>query len=369
VTAPPCRRVRYVCLQATTEGQAAHAHVHEIIAGLRCRGWQVDLAEPAYHTAAAPTVLARLREFARLQWQVARAPRPDVLYLRQHFAAWPLALWARLRRVPVVQEVNGTWEDAFVAWPATRRLAPLVKWLVRTQLRWAHAAVPVTPALADWVEQVAGHRRLRVIPNAANTQLFQPDAPFPRHLPQPARYAIFVGALARWQGVDTMLAAIGSPTWPADVALVVVGDGVERPHVETAAAENPRLVYLGVQPYDVVPGLVAGSLLGLSVQWDERRGQTGLFPLKVFEYLAAGVPAVVSDYPGVAQLVRQTGAGWVVPPGDAEALAAVVDRAASREAERQSRGVRGRAAVVAHHSWDHRAGETAALLTEVCQRG
>ena len=36
-------RLAYLCLQPTTEGQAAHVHVREIIRGLRTRGWEVDL--------------------------------------------------------------------------------------------------------------------------------------------------------------------------------------------------------------------------------------------------------------------------------------------------------------------------------------
>ena len=42
----------------------------------------------------------------------------------------------------------------------------------------------------------------------------------------PARFVSFIGTLARWQGINTVIDALGRPAWPADVALVVVGDGV-----------------------------------------------------------------------------------------------------------------------------------------------
>jgi hypothetical protein len=42
----PSRRLSYLCLQATSEGQASHVHVHAILDGLSARGWDCRLFEP-----------------------------------------------------------------------------------------------------------------------------------------------------------------------------------------------------------------------------------------------------------------------------------------------------------------------------------
>ena len=137
----------------------------------------------------------------------------------------------------------------------------------------------------------------------------------------------------------------------------------ERPAVETAAAADPGIHDLGRQPYRVLPGIVARSICGLVPKNNlgDRTG-TGLYPLKVFETLACGVPAIVSDFPGQADLVRDNNAGLAVPAEDPVALArAVGDLASDPEIARAS-GTRGRAAIVAAHSWDIRAGATQDVL-------
>ena len=88
-----------------------------------------------------------------------------------------------------------------------------------------------------------------------------------------------------------------------------------RPEVEQAALKTPRLQYLGRLPYREVGAVVAGAAASLVPKIrDNDRNETGLFPVKLFEIMACGVPAIVSDYPGQADLVRRGRCGLVVPP-------------------------------------------------------
>lgn len=360
------RTLYYLTLQATREGQAAHAHVHEIIKGLRRRGWNVVLFEPRYGgSMKSPSLLERLWEFVRVQLCLWFRGKPDILYIRWHFASWPAALLARLRCVRVVQEVNGPYEDLFLAWPATRRLAWLFTWLMRSQLRWADAIIAVTPQLAEWVQKENGQAKAKVVvvPNGANTELFHPSASAP--VPLPEKYVVFFGALAPWQGIDTMLKAVEESEWPAEVKLVIVGDGVEKRAV-LPAAQGGRVVYLGVLPYAQVPGVVARSIAGLSPKNAAGgRSDTGLSPLKVFETLACGVPVIVTDFPGQADLVTSARCGIVIPPDNPRALAGAVAYLYHHPEERAAMGKRGRELVEREHSWDSRAEQMDAVLRMV----
>jgi len=359
-TAQDSPHVLYLCLQVTNEGQASYAHVHEIIDGLRDEGMRVDLFEPEY-VSASPGAFSRLREFLRTQRRLAeRLTEADLVYCRAHFADFPTALRARRAGLPVVQEVNGPYEDLFVAWPWTRRASGIFTWLMRTQYRWANELVTVTDGLARWLTEETGQADVHVIPNGANVEIFRPDAPHRSGLP--ARYAVFFGALAAWQGIEVALKAVALPEWPEGVSLVIAGAGACQTAVEAAAAHDPRVVYLGTLPYREIPGLVAGALCGLSPQTASGRSMSGLSPLKVYETLACATPVIVTDFPGQAELVRDNHVGAVVPPEDPASLALAVRELAANETERAQAGARGRDLVVNAHSWRARARATAVVV-------
>ena len=365
---PRSPRLAYLCLQATREGQASRAHVHEIIRGLERRGWLVTLVEPRYADPGIPIpgIMGRLVEFARVQAAFVRVARKaDICYIRSHFAALPVAIWARLARRRVVQEVNGVYDDASAAWPQLRRLQWLVTASQRSQLRWADLVITVTDGLARWLREDAKLDDVAVVPNGANADIFTPDGP--RRPGLPGRYVGFVGALAPWQGLNTMLDATRDPEWPDDVPLVIMGSGAGADMVRAAAA-NQSVVYLGAEPYAKVPAFIRGALVMLSVQGSTRRTVAGgINPLKVFEALACGVPVIVTDHPGQADLVRGELCGWVVPPDDPPAVARAVAQALGDPKERAARGLRGRKAVVRTLSWDQRAGTTDACLRRLIE--
>ncbi|MDO8847906.1 MAG: glycosyltransferase [Coriobacteriia bacterium] len=358
-------RIAYLTLQATQEGQAAHAHVNEIVSGLRDLGWGVDLYEPTY-TDANPGVLSRLAEFRTVQRLLATAvDRYDALYVRAHPFAFPAARAAAAAGVPVIHECNGPYQDVFAAWPAVRPLRPLIVYWQRTQYRRAAALIAVSDALAEWLRAEAPDVEVSVIPNGANTLLFSPDAPPRQGLPP--RYVTFFGALAPWQGVDTMLEAAHSAEWPKDVALVIAGDGALRTSVERATRLSDRVVYLGTIPYREVPGLVTGSVAGLSVQ-DAVPGRPLPSAVKVFEILACGRPAIVSEASGTAAIVRAHSCGVVVPEGDAHAIARTVAEVAGQPEAATESGARGRRAVLAEATWTARSAATSRVIERVLER-
>jgi glycosyltransferase involved in cell wall biosynthesis len=369
-------RLVYLCLQATREGQASHAHVHEIVGGLRRRGWDVELREPAYATTAHRVGLhQRAWEFLAVQWRVCTGPAPDFLYIRSHPTTLPTALWARARRIPVVHEINGPYADLFLAYPWLRPLAPVWRWLIRTPLRLADALITVTPELKRWAADETGvaGESITVVPNGANTDRFRPrrhgeESERPSWVPG-TPYVVFVGALAKWQGIGTLLKAVRSTEWPEDVHLVIAGDGAARAEVETAAQTDPRVVYLGRVPYGAVPELLRCSFAALSPQVDpDGRAAIGVSPVKLYEALACGVPVIVTDIAGQADLVRRHGCGLVVPMEDPGALAAAVGQLWADPARRSAMGSIGRTLMEQEHSWEIRAAATHAVLLNVVGR-
>ncbi len=95
----------------------------------------------------------------------------------------------------------------------------------------------------------------------------------------------------------------------------------------------------------------AGWLCGLAVfpptPHYERKELT-----KFFEYMAAGLPVVCSDFPRWRALVADQGAGICVDPGDPTALEAALDRLTADPAAARSMGERGRDLVRTHYTWE-----------------
>lgn len=356
-------RLTYLALESLRAGSAGHTHAHEIIKGLKKRGWTVTLHHPHYAGGKRPASLF-MRMWAMLWVQLcllSRWKRGSVLYIRCHYLAFPTACVARIFGIPVFHEINGPYEDVFITYPSLNRVRKVLIWMQRQQYRWASGLIAVTEGLREWAARESGGVRTVLIPNGANSEIFHPDVPRPSSAPE--RYAVFFGGLAAWHGVPVMVDAARHPDWPAGVSLLVIGEGPGGELVRRAAQEAPHIVMTGKLAYDALVPYIAHSLVGLVPISDSAgRAQTGLFPLKLFETLACGRPVIVTDFPGQADLVRAEACGLVISPDDPAALARAVARMAQETDESDAMGQRGRDAIVARHSWDVRAQATHDML-------
>ncbi len=253
----------YVTAESLAEGAAAHVHVNEICAGLARRGWRTRLLQPAYgKDQNKPSILRRLRAILSVNYRAWKElGKVDAIYCRANPLLLPVSYLARRRGVAVVHECNGPYADIAIAHPGTRPLFGLIVAMQRWQYRKAGAVVAVTDQLKNWLVSERGKPDVALISNAANTELFTPDVTLDRVVDKP--FVVFFGALAVWHGARMMLEAIAHPDWPTGVDLVVIGAGADSPLVEAAAAANPRIHYVGRQPYKRVLGLIVDALAGL----------------------------------------------------------------------------------------------------------
>ncbi len=361
-------RVAYLSLQAVAEGQDSWAAVTEILAGWERAGWSVDRFFPSYPGQRAPGAVRRLLEMWRLQRRLKRVlAECDVLYVRGHNLAFPAMLYARGCGVPVVQECNGTYEDLFIAWPAARLARPVFEYLQRAQYRNAALIVCGTEQQRTWLRAETGHDRILVSPNGANAELFSPTEVKRPGLP--ARFVLFFGQFASWQGIEVLIAAKRHPSWPLGVDLVFVGDGERRGVIEAAVTPRSGIHYLGRLPYGDLAGVIAHCVASTSVQYAPDRGEAGFSALKLYESMSCGVPVIGSDYPGVADVIRHYECGIVVPPGNPAAVAGAVARIVDTPSEAQEFGQRGRAAIELECSWEARAEQRRRAIELVVEPG
>jgi glycosyltransferase involved in cell wall biosynthesis len=169
---------------------------------------------------------------------------------------------------------------------------------------------------------------------------------------------MFVGAFRTWHGVHHLLRAMqqlharGRHMFHA----VLIGDGPERPRAEAdiRAAGLTNVTLLGPRPHDQIPGYLAAADIGVAPFDLGAHAPLALTfywsPLKVFEYMAAGLPVVAPDIPRLRAVVRPDEDGLLYDAARPEALADALERLAD-PARRAALGAAARAQAVQRFSW------------------
>ncbi len=357
----------YLTLEAPREGQASYVHVHEIINGLKKQDVEVTLHQPSYTSKpTSPNLVMRLLHALWMQIKIWLAwQRGSVLYVRAHYLAFPSAIMAKLFGIPVFHEINGPYEDVFVTHPSLNKFRSVLIPMQRLQYKWATGLIAVTTELQQWANKETERSDCIFISNGANTDRFKPNLSKPDDAPE--KYVVFFGGLTRWHGVPIMLDAVTSDEWPDEVKLVIIGDGQETPKVTEHAKQTDRIVFMGRKPYKEIAPYVANALAGLVIiNNPDSRSSTGVLPLKLYETLACGIPAIVTDLPGQKELVEENDCGVVIPLDDAGSLAKVVREVAENPAIVKKQGSKASVLIQKSHSWYARSEQTLAFIKSNC---
>jgi glycosyltransferase involved in cell wall biosynthesis len=289
---------------------------------------------------------------------LAREVRADVIMERYYNFGGEGILAARRLDVPGVLEVNAPIVDYPGSPKATLDRALLVEPLRRWRDRICRATdlfvTPQASILPAWIDR----DRVLEIEWGADTDLFRPDAKGPlAYTPNASEVtAVFAGAFRSWHGAVQLSAAIARLRAAGDarVGAVLIGDGPERPAAEHAARDVPGVVFTGALPHAQLPANLAAADVGVA-PFDPSQHQAlrlGFYwsPLKIFEYMASGLPVVAPALPRLRALVEDGREGLLYDPaaprGLDAALVALEDRAL-----RTRLGAAARARVVRDFSW------------------
>ena len=367
--------------------KGASMHLMSITHALAAIGHDVQLIAVGGH-GAAPSGLAEMhllphpgraeglqRELNKLAFvehvasemaEVVQSFAPDIIYERLSlFGSAGAALAARVPYCRHVVEVNSLLAEEESEWRGLH-LAPLAGRVERAVLEQAHLAVAVSDEVAAKIASAAPAARCAVVANGAEVELFR-HLPSPDQarrdlgLPQRVPMAAFVGALRPWHGVDLAIEAIARTD---DLHLVVAGDGPIRPTLLTHAADLGvwgRVHFLGHVDHARVVATLAAADVAIAPY--PELSSFSFSPLKLYEYLAAGVPVVASAIGQIPAALGHGQWGTLVPPGDVDALAAAMSDATTDPAAKE-RAAAGRLHALLHHGWEPRARDIVTLTVE-----
>lgn len=346
--------------------KGASVHLRELATALSQLGTDVAIASPRTepagdilaapvevlslpgitHNASEPELRVALEAQRAAVLEAARSFAADAIYERYSLFGDAGVEAAAVLGIPHALEVNAPLREEarrFRTLPHPNLAAEIERNVFRDTGR----ILAVSGTLKRWLEnEGVESARIEVAPNAV-----APDRFGPRPARRDGDFVLgFCGSLKAWHGIEVLLeaCAVAFPREPV-LRLEVVGDGPLDQVLDSAPLPAGRLRRLGALPH-------AAALARLH-SWDAGVAPylpiEGFYfsPLKVVEYMAAGICPVASDLGDLPALLDDGGRGVIVPAGNPERLAAVfVELARDRERAAEL-GRRARKYVLDRHTW------------------
>jgi glycosyltransferase involved in cell wall biosynthesis len=299
---------------------------------------------------------------------------PDLIYERHCLFATAGRELSRYFGVPLILEVNA---PLVLEQQKMRGLSlPLVaRTAERLVLESADHVVVVSEMLRRYLAGLGVPAdRLSVIPNAADPDLFRPAAgrsAIRRALGWDRCCVIgFVGSMKPWHGVEILIEVLGRLGGAASpYRLLLVGAGPQLELLQTMVTR------MGLGDAVHTPGAVSHGripeflhAMDLAVAPYAADADEYFSPVKLFEYMAAGLPVVAARLGQVSDVIEPGRTGWLYTPGDAGELVSLIERLATDRALARRAGAAAREQVVSDFSWRLNARRVLAIAERLCAR-
>lgn len=340
-------------------------HVRSVAAGLRQRGidvvvWTVDQGDrvppwidgvrvralpcplPA-RTVRSVLSFAWRGPIAALRWIAALIrDRPAILHVHCFGPNGVWALAASVGRPLIVTSHGESKGDATGAFDRSL----LLPWAFRRALARADRVSVVAPSTRDDLVARFGLDEQKSVIITNGVDLEQRAGTLPPRLPK--RYVLGIGRLVDIKGFDLLIDAFAAASLPQDVALVIVGDGIERQALAECAERagiGARVLFTGALGREGVAAVAAAALV-LAVP-----SRVETFGIVVLEGWRAGIPVVATSRGGPADLIHDGVDGFLVDPEDRAEFAALIARLVADPGASCAVAARGRERAT-DFSWD-----------------
>lgn len=300
-------------------------------------------------------LLAHLRKLERVLVRT----RPDILHAHDSDALAPVSRAAQRLRVPFVLDAHELWlgrqprgrgrvyRSLFVAYYAL---------IERRHVGRAAAHITVSPVIASYLERRYGVGSVVLVANYPELEpprtLDLRSLPGGGEIPSEVPLVLHLGSAMAGRGVEQLVEAIALVP---DAHLVLLGGGESAERLKAGLAATLNIservhVLPPVATGDVVAA-AAGATIGIAPIIPDTPNNAASMPNKLFQYLAAGLPVVVSDLPQLRQVAEESGAGMAVDTRDPKLIAGAVRELLADPIRLAERGRLARAAAEERYNW------------------
>jgi glycosyltransferase involved in cell wall biosynthesis len=302
--------------------------------------------------------------------------RYDVIYATSPplFVGGAALLLSHLRNTPLVFEVRDLWPESAVALGEVRN-PRFIRWATALEercYRRARRIVVVTQGIHDrLVERGIPARKLALIPNGANTDLFRyrPEAgrAVRRELGLEGRFlVIYAGIHGIAQGLETVLETADRLRGHSNVHILMIGDGPCKAALleQKEGMDLPNVTMLDARPRETIPAYLSAADAAL-VPLRKVELFKGALPSKIFDAWACECPVILSMQGEAREVLERAKAGVYVEPESPSALAQTIVELAGNPWPLQRYGRNGRRFVEAHYSRQAQARRLTRLLERI----
>jgi glycosyltransferase involved in cell wall biosynthesis len=179
----------------------------------------------------------------------------------------------------------------------------------------------------------------------------------------------YIGHIIQGRGYTTLIPVCNYLVeWEIPFKILLVGRGPFKERIEELISENgleEYFVLTGEVEHDRIPSFLQQIDVGLVLFKPVRYNNIIATPNKLFEYMAWGIPLVVSDLPEMRKIVTETNSGIVADPTDARQIAEHIKYLYENPEIADEMGKNGRKAFETRYNWDTESKELVTLYQEL----
>lgn len=239
---------------------------------------------------------------------------------------------------------------------------------------------PLESILPESVDRTKVHR----VHWGANVERFRPDVEPAQGasamaIPRDRRVIVFSGSFRKWHGADALVdiarRVLDGPQGHS-AFFMFLGQGPQLDEVArrvTRSNLSSHVVLTGGVPYDEVPGYLARASIGVAPYRPSRHRQMSLgfywSPLKIFEYMAMGLPVVTLKNDALAEIIRDDREGYLLDEHDEDGWVHAIERLLEDPDRARIMGRSARKRVKTRFSWQRHCEQLDGIIREFVGSG